>query len=248
MYRDHKKKIKTFMPDITFFIHLYYPGSWNMIREKCAPILQQASQIIITVCYDEVIEEIGPTDPNTTVLKVTNQGKDIGGTLAAISYYLHFCKRTEYFAFLHDKTSPQTINAEYWRDSLFSIFESNAFSKAIQVLENNPQAGILGAKDFIRNEFVPSGGQFDTTNNELLRQLITNYQLNGEPYDFIAGTVFIGRSRILETFFSAHSPLDAREGLEKGNVLDLEKGTYTHSWERLFCFIAEDQGYTITGI
>ncbi|HTI07081.1 MAG TPA: rhamnan synthesis F family protein [Puia sp.] len=236
------------MPDITFFIHLYYPGSWNMIREKCAPIMQQAAQIIITACYDEVIEEIGPTDANTTVLKVTNKGKDIGGKLAGLSYYLHFCKRTEYFAFLHDKTSPQTINAEYWRDSLFSIFEKNSFDKAMRMLEEDPQTGILGSKAFIRNEFVPESAKFDTTNNDVLWELISNYQLNGQPYDFVAGTVFIGRSRILETFFSAHSPLDAREELEKGNVLDLEKGTYTHAWERLFCFIAEDQGYKITGI
>lgn len=236
------------MSDITFFIHLYYPGSWNMIREKCAPILQQATQVIITACYDEVIEEIGATDAHTTVLKVTNQGKDIGGKLAGISYYLHFCRRTEYFAFLHDKTSPQTINAEYWRDSLFSIFEPAAFNKAMHMLEKDPRAGILGAKDFIRNEYVQAETKFDTTNNDRLWELISNYRLNGQPYDFVAGTVFIGRSRILESFFSVHSPLHAREGLEKGNVLDLEKGTYTHAWERLFCFIAEDQGYRITGI
>jgi len=236
------------MQDITFFIHLYYPGSWQLIRNKCAPVLQEATQVVITVCYDEVIEEIGNTDDRITILKVTNKGKDIGGKMAALSYYLHFCQKTEYFAFLHDKISPQTINSEYWFENLFSIFEINNFNKALERLQKDRKTGILASRNFIRNEFIAAENKFDTTNNDLLWKMLTNYQLNGEPYDFVAGTVFIGRSIFLEKFFSTHSPLEARESLEKGNVLDLESGTYTHSWERLLCFIAEDQGYKITGI
>ena len=52
----------------------------------------------------------------------------------------------------------------------------------------------------------------------------------------------------MEDFFSRHPALEARAPLEEGNVMDLQYGTYTHSWERLFCFIAEHQGYTIEGI
>lgn len=236
------------MQNITFFIHLYYPKSWELIQNFCAPILKEVSQSIITVCYDEVIDEIGPTDADTTILKVTNKGKDIGGKLAGLSYYLRFCPQTEYFAFLHDKISPQTINSEYWFEQLFSIFEKENFQKAMNILKKDPRTGIIGAKNFIRNEYVPAEQVFNTTNNDLLWQLMENYELDGQPFDFIAGTVFIGRTCILEKFFSEHSPLEIREQLEKGNVLDLESGTYTHSWERLFCFIAEDQGYRITGI
>jgi hypothetical protein len=95
---------------------------------------------------------------------------------------------------------------------------------------------------------MPSERTFTTTNHQLLMEMIRDYRLHGRIYDFIAGTIFIGRSRIFQKFFSTHSPLDARAKLETGNVLDLAAGTYTHSWERLFCFIAEDQGHTIKGI
>jgi lipopolysaccharide biosynthesis protein len=236
------------MNDITFFIHIYYQGSWEIISNKCAEVLGQARQIIITSCYDEVIREVGPPQERTTILKVPNKGKDIGGKLAGLSYYLHFGDRTSYFAFLHDKMSPQTLNIEYWFDNLFSIFETHRFGQALDLLQKHTDAGILGSKAFLKNEFIRHENKFDTTNNALLWQLIHEYGLKCDTYDFIAGTVFIGRSRILESFFTVHSPLDAREKLEKGNVLDLENGTYTHCWERLFSFIAENQGYKVIGI
>src|ERR1044072_5618620 len=102
------------MNSLSFFIHVYYPGSWKMILGKCAWLMKDAENIIVTACHDEVIAEIKTASPEAVVLKVPNMGKDIGGKLASISYYLNFCRPTSYLAFLHDKISPQTLNAEYW--------------------------------------------------------------------------------------------------------------------------------------
>ncbi len=65
---------------------------------------------------------------------------------------------------------------------------------------------------------------------------------------FVAGAMFWIRSSIIQNFFSTHSALSCREMLEEGNFTDQYEGTYTHSWERIFCFLANDQGYTINGI
>jgi hypothetical protein len=207
----------------------------------------QADQIIITACHDDVIREIGHS-PRCTVLKVPNKGKDIGGKMAAIAYYLKLCPKTDYFAFLHDKISPQTINAGYWLDKLYSIFKEPEFKESMRILEKGTRTGIIGNKTFLKNEYMPSAKKFNSTNDNLLRQLIDRYSLRCRSYDFIAGTIFTGRSQIWESFFSSHSIWESREKLESGNVLDLVDGTYTHCWERLFCFIANHQGYEVRGI
>ena len=235
------------MNSITILLHLYYPGSWAIINEKCEAALRMASKIIITVCHNDVIGEPGYPE-KTTILKVTNKGKDIGGKLVAMNYYTQFCSKTSYIVFLHDKISPQTINAGYWLEKLYSIFDKDIFLKAIHILNGQNTTGVIGAKAFLKNEYIKSRKIFASTNDGILRRLIAEYGLSCKTFNFIAGTIFIAKSRIFEDFFSRHSALAAREKLETGNVLDLEEGTYTHSWERLLCFIAQDQGYKVSGI
>jgi len=239
------------MAALTLFIHIYYPGSWQQLSADGAALIRRADRIILTSCHDDVLAETRRSSlplKDIVRLKVPNKGKDIGGKLAGLSYYMQLCSKTEYIALLHDKVSPQTINADHWSRELYGPFSEEGLEKALQQLDQDNRIGVLGAETFLKNEYLPLEKRFATTNNDLLQQMIREYHLQGKIYDFIAGTIFLGRSRPFENFFAKHSPLEARARLEEGNVLDLEKGTYTHSWERLFCFIAEDQGYTIKGI
>ncbi len=236
------------MKSLSLFIHVYYPNSWKLICERCDHIFQQANNIIVTACHDDVIEEIKATEYNIVVLKVPNIGKDIGGKLGSLSYYLTCCQETEYLAFLHDKISPQTINAEYWFDKLYEIFKKKKFSRVMELFGRHKNIGIAGSKTFLKNEFIKQKKIFDTTNNNILQKLIKAFGLTCKAYNYIGGTIFIARSKIFNHFFSAHSPLQIRESLEPGNVLDLEHGTNTHSWERMFCLIAQAQGYKVVGV
>ena len=238
--------IGNYMNNVSVFIHIYYPGSWQRIREKCSALLDGATNLIITCCYDEVMEEI-LSHPTAIVLKTSNKGKDIGGKLVGMAYYLNYCPRTAYVAFLHDKVSPQTINAGLWFDQLYSIFEEGALQNNEALFRQKPSVGLIGAKAFLINEWVPEAGIFKTTNDTILWKLIAQYDLSSKTYNYIGGTMFLARSEPFVRFFSRHSPLDIRSGLEKGNVLDLEHGTVTHSWERLLCFIVQSQGYTVAG-
>jgi lipopolysaccharide biosynthesis protein len=239
------------MAGLTLFIHLYYPGSWRTLEKKCRGAFRQARQIILTACHDDVLDETlssGSSLPGIVRLKVPNKGKDIGGKLLALSFYLRCCRKTKYIGFLHDKVSPQTINADYWSDTLYTPFSEEGIGKVLHRLDHDDRVGLIGTKRFLKNEFDPGKNGFATTNDQLLGELIREYDLQCRRYDFIAGTIFVCRSSIMEDFFSRHRALEARARLEEGNVMDLQNGTYTHTWERLFCFIAEHQGYTIEGV
>lgn len=231
---------------MSLLVHVYYPGSWKIIREKCRFLLGKATNIIVTVCHDDVLQEIEGTD--AVVLRVTNVGKDIGGKLVGLQYYLKFCPPTEFLVFLHDKVSPQSLNAGFWLDQLYSVFQERKLMRVLDLLQKRRKIGITGAKLFLKNEYVKYQRRFNSTNHSILMKLMDLFGIKASSHNYIGGTMFIARSEIFSRFFSQHSPLEIRERLERGNVLDLEHGTYTHSWERLFCFIANAQGYEVKGV
>lgn len=231
---------------ISLFIHIYYPGSWAIIRDRCRYLLQKAQNIIITVCHEDVMREID--QEGATILQVTNVGKDIGGKLVSMKYYLTCCTPTEYLVFLHDKISPQSLNAEFWFNKLYEVFEEGRFTKMLRLFGKRRTMGIAGAKLFLKNEYNKYLDRFDTTNHPILIRLMERFGIQCNQHHYVGGTMFMARSEIFSRFFQRHSPLEIRESLETGNVLDLDKGTYTHSWERLFCFIASAQGYQVKGI
>lgn len=234
------------IPAITVIAHVYYPFSWALIKQKCADILTGSENILISSCYDDVIKEID--EERAIIFKVSNLGKDIGGKLVSLKYYLEFCKKTELVIFLHDKISPQTINSTYWFDKLYEIFESDKFHKALTIFKKNDKVGMIGSNQFKKNEYIKSTGSFDTTNSDIILACMKEYKIYSSEYDFIAGSIFIVRSLIYETYFREVNPLQVRSLLEPGNVLDLSHGTYTHTWERLLSFIVSSQNYRVKGI
>ncbi|RYY19975.1 MAG: hypothetical protein EOO04_20915 [Chitinophagaceae bacterium] len=235
------------MNDCTVFIHVYYTGSWKMITGKCSQLLDAATNIIVSACDDDVIKEISDDRYAVVIQKVTNKGKDIGGKLAGLSYYYQFCEPTTYLAFMHDKISPQTLNAGYWFDQLYEIFTPGKLDIAARKLAD-PKIGVAGSSAFLKNEYSKSRKNFDTTNSDILLRLLSQYQLQPGAFDYIGGTIFLARDAAFRNFFRINHPLLIREDLEEGNVLDLENGTNTHSWERMLCFIPQAAGFKIAGV
>lgn len=215
------------------------------IQEKCGALLNKCTNLLITSCYSDVIAEL---DSEKAILfNVSNQGKDIGGKLASLQYYFNYCTKTDLLFLLHDKISIQSLNAAYWYDKLYAVFSDEFIESTISSFSDQ-KTGMVGAKEFLMNEYDPSEKVFRTTNNKILKQLLSGYDLKPESYEFIAGSIFATRSKILEEFFKNKSPLKVRSTLERGNVIDLYEGTYTHSWERLFAFIISSYGYTVKGL
>lgn len=208
-------------------------------------LLSHADQIIITSPVKEVLECINLE--TAVLLKVPNSGKDIGGKLTSLSYYLHFCKKSDYLILLHDKKSPQAIMGDYWADELYKLFEDGSIGSLLNYLQTNPEIGLVGSSMFVKNEYSKPTGQFQTTNNEIISKLLQRYDLKLRDYSYVAGTMFIVRSKIYEGFFLKHEPLEIRRELEQGNVMDLFAGTYTHSWERMFSFLVTANGFKVIG-
>jgi hypothetical protein len=84
------------IPTITVIAHVYYPFSWALIKKKCKDILAGSENILISSCYDDVIQEID--EDRAIIFKVSNLGKDIGGKLVSLKYYLEFCKKTDHIS------------------------------------------------------------------------------------------------------------------------------------------------------
>jgi lipopolysaccharide biosynthesis protein len=238
----------------TLLIHIYYQDSWEKIFKHQLKDLECYSPgIMVNLCIthpgnSQIISAIKNDFPNAFIITTPNKGKDIGGKLALIDFFNKTQQAAEYIVFLHDKVSPYSITGERWRTKLFSIVDAGKVKTILNDFSNNPRLGIVGAKDFIRNEFDEKKSNLETTNSDKIKELIAKYNLKISSFIFIAGTMFWIRSSIIRNFFSVHSPLDCREMLEDGGSIDHQEGTYTHSWERILCWLANDQQYTIKGI
>jgi lipopolysaccharide biosynthesis protein len=238
----------------SLFIHIYHPDAWeNIFKDKLKMLKGYSPMVIVNLCMNhpgnsQLIFKIRSDFPNALVITTPNKGRDIGGKLALIDFYLKANLQSDYLVFLHDKQSHHWFAGETWRRKLFSIIEPENITAVLAEYNKDSRIGIIGTSDLIKNEYDKGTNQFKTTNNDKLKKLIANYNLKITDYRFVAGAMFWIRSSIVQGFFSKHSPLSCREILEEGNFTDLHEGTYTHSWERVFCWLGNDQGYTIKGI
>jgi len=235
-------------------IHIYYEDSWEKIFQNQVLALKGYSPVImVNLCVDfpwsDIIVQAIKTDcPSAFVITTPNKGKDIGGKLALIDFFLKTGQEAEFIIFLHDKISPHSITGDSWRTKLFSVINIENISSILKEFKSNEKTGIIGAKDFIKNEFDSKKKVWETTNSEKLEELTARYQLSVTDHTFVAGTMFWVRSSVIRNFFSKFAPLDCRELLEEGDPTDQYEGTYTHSWERIFCWLVNDQQYRIKGI
>ncbi|AKQ45113.1 hypothetical protein TH63_04835 [Rufibacter radiotolerans] len=178
----------------------------------------------------------------------TNKGKDIGGKLLLIDLVQKLYPQIPYLILLHDKRSYQKFSGNLEKEKLFEIIQPAKFSAILELMENDKSVGIVGTKSTLRNEFQPTTGTFNTTNNTLLKQLSQRYNLTPAGYQFVGGTMFWVKTSVFLGFFGKNNPVEIRGSLESGNILDGKNGTITHSWERLLCWIVTSSGFKIIGI
>ena len=150
--------------------------------------------------------------------------------------------------FLHDKQSLHTLVGESWKKNLFRILEPGNYWDIIKVFKDK-NAGVVGAKEHIINEYDPGTGVF-RHNNELSKLLLSKYNISINNYEYISGSIYWMRSSIIEDFFAKNNPLSLRNDLESGNVLDINGNgnTMVHTWERMFCWLATNNKFSVTGV
>lgn len=238
-------------PTLTVMTHIYYDDSWEEIKSKLKQFDDGYNYFLFSIsdaCFTKkrIIEDINQSFKNAYCLVTSNIGKDIGGKFALIDIYLLLKIKSSYLVFLHDKQSPQTLVGEAWRKNLYKIIDFNNYKKIIRIFKD-PKVGIVGAEEHIINEFSGETNTF-RFNNDYIQSLLRKYNISISDYHYLSGTMYWLRASIVERFFSEYNPVSLRANLESGNVLDDFGATLTHTWERMFCWIATNYGYSIKGI
>ncbi|MEO5683255.1 MAG: rhamnan synthesis F family protein [Chitinophagaceae bacterium] len=238
-------------PSLTFLTHIYYENSWDEIRNKLKNFDTGKNHFLFSIseaCLikEQIVADIKKTFTNTYVLITSNIGKDIGGKMALIDIYLLLQLKSDYIVFLHDKQSPHSILGESWKNGLFKIIDPN-YQKMITYAFRDSSVGIVGDKDHIINEHDSITGKF-RNNSQLSKKLLFQFDMSIDNYNFLGGSMYWIRSSIIEKFFRKNNPILMREDLEHGNVLDLHGEKLAHTWERMFSWIATNEGYTVKGV
>ena len=174
----------------------------------------------------------------------SNKGKDIGGKLVMMDTCLHLGNEPDYLVLMHDKQSPHKIHNREWQQRLFRIMEPDFIDRALQLLNENPQTGIVATEDSVQIEVNK-----EEANNCLalspVSRLREAFHIKKSDRRFVAGTMFWARSKPLLQFFTLHAPLDIRKDLEAGNVMDEKHETNTHAWERMLSWIITEQNFQL---
>ena len=233
--------------------HIYYPNDWEYLLERLLNLKEYSCTFIFNVVnakYDkkELIQYIRSSFPEAIIIYSPNQGRDIGGKLAAIDLALKLKIESNLTLIIHDKQSPHTAMGLTWRNELFRIIEKRELPGIFSKFARSEKTGIVASRKFVMNEYDASLQQFNSFSNEILKELINEMNLKLTDYAFIAGNIFWIRSELITKFFSQHSALKIRSRLEHGNALDFHKGTYIHSWERIFSWLANAYGLEIAVI
>ena len=235
-YGSHQSWLAYFKKNISFPVNLYYN------------ITEDSIYNLDTAIADFRDNADSSNINNIFILQSPNKGKDIGGKLVLLDAYQKLGLQTEYGLFLHDKKSPYKANNETWADNLLKIAERSSAENALKLFNNKKDTGIVAANGTVGNEFDYAANSFRSNNKLLLPELQNQFGIHPTDFKYVNGTMFWSRMKPLEVFFEKNTPLKIRAMLEKGNVSDEYAGTYTHSWERLLCWIITGQHYTIKTI
>lgn len=198
----------------------------------------------------ELINTISGSFFNKVIIQAPNTGRDIGAKLRLFQLAQSMQINHEYTLILHDKKSPHIKDGEKWGDELLKIIEPRHLDQIFSTFEQETSVGIICAADYVQNEFSKDTRTFLCTSNDIIKSVLHKYQIKTTNYNFVAGNIFWIRSTLLNQFFASKVSTDKIiASLEKGgNIVDFSKGTYVHAWERIMCWIATSQGYSIYGI
>lgn len=241
------------MESISVLCHLFYQDTFAIIKPYLQNLLPYNTRFYFNLCietsYCHVLAATIKKDFSDAIITISpNTGKDIGGKLVLIDTYLKLQQPSNFLILLHDKMSPHTSTGVAWREKLFSILEPNNIQQILKNFKNEKGVGIVGSSRTIMNEYNKAAKTYTCTSNQILMDLRDTYQIKSQKHQFIAGTMFWVRSNIYEQFFSKHQPLAIRSTLETGNIHDQQNGTFAHAWERMFSWIAFQQGFQLKGV
>jgi lipopolysaccharide biosynthesis protein len=247
------------MAKIAVLAHIYYDDSWSQMKEYFFNILHFNTMFLINTCSQEVASEIRKDLPQATILVSENGGRDIAGILILIDYYIKNNLYSDYMVIVHDKITDLDIEnmeiagltkfefSRSWRDELLIIMESQTIPVILERFKD-PKIGLVANSALIFDRVDNCGyyplqtycNRFGLSNLEKGNKLQGTF-VSDPKFLYVAGTMFWVRSSIYKDFFSRVNPMEIREDV-------IANFAYGFVMERMFCFLATDAGYTISGI
>lgn len=241
------------VPRIHILCHLFYPELGEKLLKEFSYFDRARTRLFINVqgrseAHQHLIKKIRMSYPQAYMLTAPSKGRDIGGKLSLINLSILLQADAEYSLIIHDKKSTYTPGGEQWRDELFKIISPKYVNKVFRVFEKHADVGIVCSANYIQNEYDERSANFLTRNNQQIGESLKKYKIETHDYNFVAGNIFWIRTPLLGTFFKNRSIPRIKAELEDGNVLDAEKGTFIHAWERIMSWIATSNNQRIYGI
>jgi len=234
---------------ISIFFHNYYGKHEEWVRSICdsmpsafdlyynvvvdSPYLLQTEQ----ECLSERLRAVskGSQLRRMHLRYSPNKGKDVGGKLVLFDAFLRNHEAAGYGLLIHDKQSPQKQDGSAWSRKLLRVMEKDFAIRALRFLDQSADTGIVAASGTILRQV-----------NGLAARTASLHTILPGSGDYVAGTMFWFRIKAWLDFFTVHSPLEIRRSLERGNIMDEDRETETHAWERCLSWISLAGGMKIS--
>ena len=230
-------------------VHIFYLNMWNDIKAHLQNMHDYPYDLYVTLNENnqDIIDDIQAFHKNSKVFVIENRGYDVG----AFIYFLHQINLNDYDLILkiHSKNaakkynedrSLKLINRFYWVKILFnSLLGSSAiFRKNIKAFQKDKKLGMIGAKYCIVSDKLCS----ETVKSQVRNMLQSWGYIDKRPILFVAGTMFMVRSQLMQKFkenfvLDDFLPTDGR----------VSDGSWAHVLERMFGCIVVEKGFKIKG-
>src|SRR4030095_2671572 len=222
----------------TVICHLFYPQLASELISKLALLRASVDNYFVNIQgrtgeHFSLLREVKNKLGNSYILTCPNQGRDIGAKLMLLDLLFQLNIPSDYTLIIHDKKSPHLKNEDIWRNELFKIIKPSNLTRVFDIFKNNQDAGIIGAANYIQNEYEKIDDTFACNSNQQIKEILKKYKIKTDDYNFVAGNIFWIRTALLRTFFSERPLIKIKGDLESGNILDFRRGTYIHAWERI---------------
>lgn len=229
-------------------LHLYYLDMWPEIRKYLTNIGNYPYDLFVTMTEhnSQLENEIKVFKPEANVLIVENRGYDVGPFIE----FLHCIDLNKYDLLmkLHTKNINRGVDTlldkyhfsrKLWFQTLIGalIGSPQIFQKNIKQFRKASGLGMIGSKYLITSNPICSTAVYSQAKNEL-----DKLGYSGVPIKFVAGTMFMCRSKLLMPIKLHYTirdffPTDGR----------IKDGTLSHVLERVFGSLVIANNYKIRG-
>ena len=225
---------------IAVLIYVFHTEVWDELYELLLP-LKEYLKIDIALCKDNDNLKIETDLKNFNLIKiryVENRGVDIGPFLLQLQDLDE--DEYPYFIKLHSKKS--IINKFEWKNILFNclIGSKDILFKNIETLDKDRKIGAITDKTTIMEKVGH--------NQDHISVLSRLLNLKTKEKAFMAGSMFMSRTKVFKKYFTDKFISDIYPLLETGKVTDAHNGTCCHALERIFGKIISNEKLSISSI